>query len=273
MSVYIASKKGHRPRNEDSHNYILNISGKDNNMAKANFYGLYDGHGDPHTQGGKVISQYLADHIFKYFMHKKVTHPLSSRYISNVFNHVQKDIQEKHPIISRTCGSTCLLVIQHHAGANNHECLTIINTGDSRGVLCRDNTAHPITKDHKPCWPEERSRIEKMGGIIQHDGYDWRIKDLSVSRSFGDVDAKPFVTQTPDIFKLKLSKKDRFIILACDGLWDVMTNQDAVNYVIDNCFDSMGQQINQNINIAKKLAELALQKGSGDNVTVIVVFL
>ena len=74
-----------------------------------------------------------------------------------------------------------------------------------------------------------------MNGKIQFDGHDWRIKDLSLSRAFGDLDASPFVTHEPEIYKYKLSSKDKFMVLACDGLWDVLSNQEVVNFVLECC--------------------------------------
>src|SRR5436305_1930508 len=72
--------------------------------------------------------------------------------------------------------------------------INVINTGDSRCIICRDNLGIPLSKDHKPNWPEERYRIQQLGGKIYYDGDDYRIKDLSVSRAFGDIDAEPYVT-------------------------------------------------------------------------------
>ena len=123
-----------------------------------------------------------------------------------------------------------------------------------------------ITKDHKPNSPEERNRIEKLGGKISFDGVDWRVKDLSLSRAFGDVECTPYVTHLPQIYCRKLSTGDKFLILACDGLWDVLSNQDAVDFIIDL------ETRNYKGNYAKVLAEYALEKGSMDNVTVIVYY-
>lgn len=168
-------------------------------------------------------------------------------------------------------GSTALVVI--HFRKNNCQYLNIMNTGDCRAVLCRDHLAIALTKDHKPEWPEERRRIEKMGGRIQHDGIDWRIKDLSVSRAFGDLDATPFVTHRPDIYRYKMDKSDKFMILACDGLWDTVSPQEGVNFVLANCYDSsLKKKKKIPDQIARKLAEYAIMKGSGDNVSVIIVF-
>ena len=132
-----------------------------------------------------------------------------------------------------------------------------------------------LSKDHKPNSYEERLRIEKLNGNIYFDGFDWRISDLSVSKSFGDMDALPYVSHKPDIFKYKLNKNDKFIILACDGLWDVISNQDACNYVLDNISKSdisTNNNSNSKKNIAFNLANFAISNGSTDNVSIIIIF-
>lgn len=264
MEVVLASLKGKRKSNEDTHNIILNIDGK-NDVARINFFGLYDGH------GGKFVSKYLQDNLPKWFLDKRVQYPLTKPYILSVFNHLQNELKERHRAEALHCGSTCLIAI--HFKNENDDYMNIINAGDSRCVLCRDNHAISITKDHKPYWPEEKRRIEQLGGQIYSDGSDFRIKDLSVSRAFGDIDATPFLTQVPDIFRFKIEKSDSFLILACDGIWDVLSNSDVINFILNECYDeTLRNRINKDINISKKLAEYALQKGSGDNLTVIIIF-
>ena len=103
-----------------------------------------------------------------------------------------------------------------------------------------------------------------MGGEITFDGSDWRIKDLSLSRAFGDVDCTPYVTHMPQIYDYKINSHDKFLVFACDGLWDVLSNQEVVNYVLSLIIE------NYKGNYAKMLAELAYKKGSLDNITVIV---
>ena len=80
----------------------------------------------------------------------------------------------------------------------------VYNLGDSRMILCKKSEAHVVTKDHKPNWPDEQTRIEKIGGKIYFDGFDWRIGDLSVSRAFGDLDNSPYISCKPDIFRYKI---------------------------------------------------------------------
>lgn len=267
MSVHSVSLIGKRPQNEDKHSTIINIDGDDKGTSDINYYAVYDGH------GGKFVSKFLHDNLYKFFVDKRVTYPLKKKFVKKIYDHLQSLLRTDHKDYATNAGSTCLVVIQYRT--ESCEFLNILNTGDSRCVLCRNNIAIPLTKDNKPHWPEESARIRKLGGHIVNDGYDWRICDLSVSRAFGDLSAEPYVTCTPDYYKYKLNANDKFLIIACDGLWDVMSNQDAVNFILDLCYDaSTGQLINENINVAKRLADHAINdKGSTDNVTIIVAFL
>ena len=215
------------------------------------------------------MSAYLKEQLPKFFTDKRVEYPVGKRYVVNVYDHIQKSLSA-FPY-SKYTGSTGLVVIHFKYEGDNY--LNVINNGDCRCVLCRDNFAMPLTKDHKPNWPEEHSRITALGGKIEFDGFDWRIKDLSVSRAFGDIDATPYVTHRPDLFRYKLDKADKFIVVGCDGLFDVLSNSDIINFVLMNCYDSdLKTRINKNLNIAKKLGEYAIKRGSTDNISTIVVF-
>lgn len=131
------------------------------------------------------------------------------------------------------CGMGCTAVA---AMVRNGE-VTIANTGDSRCVISRNGVAEPLTLDHKPVLLEEAERIMNAGGFVR----DNRINGaLNVSRTLGDLDFKrnanlphthQMVVATPDITTFKLQKGDEFVILACDGIWDVLSNQEAVDFV------------------------------------------
>lgn len=276
MSIHSVSIKGKRPQNEDKHDVFVNLNGQHDNdvvnnkehikSAKINYYAVYDGH------GGKFVSKFLYENMPQFFTNIRVEHPLKKEYISKIYSQFDKVFHEKYLMKTSNTGSTCLVVI--HLKKNGVEYLNVLNTGDSRCILCRNNIEFAMSKDHKPNWPEENARIKMLGGDIIFDGYDWRIKDLSVSRAFGDLEAQPYITNMPDIFRYKLTPGDKFFVLACDGLWDVMTNQDVINFILDNCYDvAKNVRINKNVNIAKRLAEFALVKGSCDNITIIIVFL
>ena len=256
--VYSYSLQGKRDENEDKHEHIIN---KD--IHPINFFAVYDGH------GGKTVSNFLKKNLCKYYINKidikyfsKSNYEIIKNYTNKVYERLQHMLLKKHPRISQICGSTACVGIQY----NND--LWIINVGDSRAIKCnKSNIAEQLSLDHKPNNPLEKNRIEQLGGKIDFDGFDWRINGLSLSRAFGDNDCIPYVNNTPDIFKYELASDDKFIIFACDGLYDVLSNQDIVDFILDlfnNLFTG---------NYAKELAEYAYKKGSSDNITVIIYFI
>ncbi|KAG2431539.1 hypothetical protein HXX76_009553 [Chlamydomonas incerta] len=119
--------------------------------------------------------------------------------------------------------------------------LFVANAGDSRGVLCRAGKAVALSEDHKPAQEGERTRIIAAGGFLSEIGGVCRVNgNLNLSRAIGDLKYKTnielpakdqIITAQPDIRKIALSPDDRFFLLACDGVWDVMSNQDAVDFV------------------------------------------
>jgi serine/threonine protein phosphatase PrpC len=270
-NTFSISLKGLRYDNEDKHKYVLNGTNEDVNLANIDFFGLYDGH------GGKYISNFLYNHLHVFFTNKNVVYPIKKSYIKKVFQKLQQYLIDEKFEYANHCGSTCLIVMKYVHNDNIY--VNIANTGDSRCIMCRNNIAISLTKDHKPNWPEELKRITELGGIVKFDGFDWRINDLSVSRAFGDLDTMPYVTNEPDIYKYQLTNDDKFIVIACDGLWDVLDNQEVANFILLNYFDEYKNKIfinklnSENNNIAKKLAKYALDKGSSDNITIIIIFL
>ncbi|AYV79236.1 MAG: serine/threonine protein phosphatase [Faunusvirus sp.] len=259
MYSQFVSLLGKRPTNEDQHDIIENMNGADAGKKRFNFYGLYDGH------GGKEVSDYIKKNLSAYFIRSDTKYSPSdnkyAKYIKKVYNHIQNKLVNDNKLISTHTGSTALTVMI----SNNK--IYVVNLGDSRTVLCNKYCiAVPLTKDHKPNMYYERSRIIAGGGEIVPDGGDWRVCGLSVSRAFGDVDAKGFVIQDPDVYKYEIQKKDKFIIMGCDGLWDVLSNQDAVDFVVEK-MDTAPKN-----NVAKQLGEFAIKSGSTDNITVIIIF-
>jgi serine/threonine protein phosphatase PrpC len=268
MLVHYISLIGKRKSNEDQHDIILNITGNNKIIKSVNYFAVYDGH------GGKNVSKYLKNNLSKYFIRNELeNNPKDNnykKYIDKVFDHVQNKLSIECKNIANHVGSTALVMI-HYITSGNKSSYYIANIGDCRAVKCNKNKqAIQLTKDHKPNAPEEKNRINKLGGKIVYDGYDYRIMGLSLSRAFGDLDAKPYVSHKPDIFKYDLLAGDRFIVLACDGLWDVMENQEVVDFVISQ-IKSESQL--KSTNMAKILANYAINtKKSTDNVSVIIIF-
>lgn len=265
MKVYSHSLQGKRESNEDQHVHILNLDGDDKTMNSINFLAVFDGH------GGKSVSRYLKDNLPQFFTNKLKKNIFTKQekitdYILKIYDMIQTKMKEHHPRAVQYCGSTACVAIQAK-DKHNKNLLWIINVGDSRAVKCNKNDiAEQLSQDHKPNVPTEKKRIYDLGGKIEFDGVDWRVKDLSLSRAFGDVECTPYVTHLPQIYKYKISSSDKFIVLACDGLWDVLSNQDVVDYINTLKYN------NYNGNYSKKLAEHALDKGSMDNISVIILF-
>jgi len=152
----------------------------------------------------------------------------------------EDDEDEDGPVMG--CGeepgsdSGCTAVVAVLRGLN----LYVANAGDSRCVVSRAGKAIDMSVDHKPEDDLERTRINKAGGRVTLDG---RVNGgLNLSRALGDhcyklnttLDAKEqMITALPDVRCLTLEENDEFMVLACDGIWNVMTSQEVVDFVLE----------------------------------------
>ena len=150
------------------------------------------------------------------------------------------------------------------------------NAGDSRALLSRSGMALPLSFDHKPNNDVEIARVEKAGGFVRAGRVDG---DLAVSRSFGDFAYKTHcyadassqrVTVYPDIVVHPRDYgNDEYIVLACDGVWDRMTNRDCASLVrtlIDEGESDPGL-------ICEEVIDHCLELDSRDNMTFALVVL
>jgi len=124
----------------------------------------------------------------------------------------------------------------------------VANAGDSRCVLCKGGIAINLSEDHKPENEAEKKRIEKAGGFVE----DNRVNgSINLSRSLGDLEYKQnkkfpaeeqMITAYPDIRSEKISNESEFLIIGCDGIWDCMSSQDAVDYIKEQSAKSIFKQ-------------------------------
>jgi serine/threonine protein phosphatase PrpC len=184
-------------------------------------------------------------------------------------------------------GSTATGVWLHDDGNGTRHVVTG-HVGDSRAVLSRLGGSQIIelSRDHKPDRDEERARIESVGGSViwcgrvDRDGRPipgtglYRVNgNLALSRAIGDRSERPAVTARPDISVQALTPDDDFLVLATDGLWDVMSTVDVVGFVQALIDEDDGELMADRDLFAAKLVEEALRRGTYDNVTVIIVWL
>ena len=164
--------------------------------------------------------------------------------------------------------------------------LIAANIGDARAVLARKKSganaleAFRLTFDHKPYEFSETKRIKEMGGAVM----EGRVAGLAVSRALGDF-SNTFVSAEPFIQKVNLAEGDyenQFIILACDGVWDVLSDDYAVSMTNEylsgseagKLQDKMLNNTNRLMNMAAaRLRDCALACNSTDNISAIVVSL
>mmetsp|Transcript_18125 Transcript_18125/g.37128 ORF Transcript_18125/g.37128 Transcript_18125/m.37128 type:complete len:480 (-) Transcript_18125:117-1556(-) len=185
-------------------------------------------------------------------------------------------------------GSTAIAVLLHET-PDGVRTLLSANIGDSRGILSRDGRAVDLSRDHKPNDDREKARILAMGEKIEWDHYCkvHRVRNLSLSRAIGDRFAKPAVSGEVEIQRFPVDeRRDEFVLLASDGLWDVMTSQEVVSYVHKrlNAAPKDGADVTceedwkclrslRRKNMSRFIANEALRRGSGDNISVVIVWL
>ncbi|OMO91717.1 phosphatase 2C (PP2C)-like protein [Corchorus olitorius] len=262
----------------------------------AHFYGVYDGH------GGCQVANYcrermhlaLAEEIemAKACIHDgNVVHDWQEQWkkaISNSFIKVDAEVGGVHkgsggnkidcePVAPETVGSTAVVAIV----SSTH--IIVANCGDSRAVLNRGKHAMPLSVDHKPDREDEHTRIEAAGGkVIQWNGS--RVFGvLAMSRSIGDRYLKPWIIPDPEVMFVPRSKEDECLILASDGLWDVISNEEACEVARKRILlwhkkhgEKLSAERGEGVDpaaqaAAEYLSRLALSKGSKDNISVIVV--
>lgn len=229
----------------------------ENLFSRIMMLGVFDGHGGQHA------SEYVRRHLLATIANQSAFRngdfvTALRRAFAVVDDALVKWLWERR----NPCGSTAAVVLL----VDN--VVYVAHAGDTRALLCRDKMAFALTSDHTPARESERIRIESRGGEVSRNprGGPMRVNGmLAVSRSFGDVLLKPnaVVTSEPDVCVEPLSPADEWLIMATDGLFDVMSNQSAVD-VVRRCTSPR--------EAATKLVRLACTgPDSGDNVSVLVV--
>ena len=260
---------------------------EDQNDKNTFFFAVYDGH------GGNGCSLYLKENLHHYIKN------FSKDSISEAINLVEENfikneaLNEKGELKDPSGSCGIIALIQQNK-------LIIANVGDSRLVLYKKSALFFSTEDHKPGSPSEKSRIEKAGGTIyqtpslfplHQNGKEietpWRVLPgrLSVSRTFGDIEAKNenlggmknVVVALPDITEIELDDEFNFLVLGCDGIFDVLSNEEileCVKIVIKE--KDIKDLTNVNLSelcgyIADMIIKSSLAKDSYDNVSCIVI--
>ncbi|KAK4277537.1 hypothetical protein QN277_015524 [Acacia crassicarpa] len=240
--------------------------------TKCDFFAVYDGHGG--SQVAKAcrerLYQLVAEELER--LGRNGGEVDWEAMMEGCFAKMDSELADNAAV--RTVGSTAVVAV---VGKDE---VVVANCGDSRAVMGRGGEAFALSDDHKPDKPDELMRIEAAGGrVINWNGH--RVLGvLATSRSIGDQHLRPYVISKPEVTVTKRTNKDEFLILASDGLWDVMSSEAACE-VVRKCLSRQGRRNNYSSELqnhqspaseaAAVLAELAMAKGSSDNTSVIVV--
>ncbi|KVI06988.1 protein phosphatase 2C 37-like [Cynara cardunculus var. scolymus] len=295
---------GETVRDEESSRFgITTVCGRRRDMEDAvavkpsfssdlHFYGVYDGHGCSH------VAMKCKDRMHEIVKEEVENSGESLEWketMAKSFSQMDKEVTEwSEGASSSNCrcelqtpqcdavGSTAVVAV-----VTPNE-IVVSNCGDSRAVLCRNGVAIPLSSDHKPDRPDELTRIEEAGGrVIYWDGA--RVLGvLAMSRAIGDNYLKPYVIPEPEVTVTERTAEDECLILASDGLWDVVSNEVACS-VARMCLNSQKppsplRSPGNEVNVAGGeysdkacsdasilLTKLALARRSSDNVSVVVV--
>uniref|UniRef100_A0A6N2MWI0 protein-serine/threonine phosphatase n=1 Tax=Salix viminalis TaxID=40686 RepID=A0A6N2MWI0_SALVM len=261
---------GPRRYMEDEHIRIDDLSVQLGSVFKfpkpSAFYGVFDGHGGPEA------AAYIRKNAMRIFF-EDANFPQSSEVDSMFLEEVENSLRKAFHLADLALAEDCNVNTSSGTTAITAfvfgRLLMVANAGDCRAVLCRNGEAIDMSQDHKPIYPSERRRVEELGGYIDN-GFLNGV--LSVSRALGDWDMKlprgspsPLVSE-PEFQQLFLTEEDEFLIIGCDGIWDVMSSQQAVSLVRRGLrrHDDPDQ-------CARDLVKDALRRKTFDNLTVIIV--
>lgn len=214
-------------------------------------FAIFDGH------LSHEIPDYLCSHLFDNILNEPDFWSEPEKAIRRAYRITDTKILDKAVDLGKG-GSTAVTAI-----LINCQKLIVANVGDSRAVICKNGVAKQLSVDHEPNM--EKEIIENRGGFVSNFPGDVPRVDgqLAVARAFGDKSIKVHLSSEPDVAMEKIDDDTEFAILASDGLWKVMTNQEAV--------DSARHVIKDARSAAKHLTEEALARGSTDDISVIVV--
>lgn len=276
MKYGVVSMQGWRVEMEDSHSAITGLPG---DLKDWSYFAVFDGH------CGSGVSAHSAQNLLPTILQTDEFQKMPPQ--SNVqtdsdnvksilqsaihtgFLQLDATMREMPDVVNGDdkSGTTavCALISPSH--------FYIANCGDSRAVLCRKGVPAVCTLDHKPTVPAEKERIQRAGGSVMIHRVNG---SLAVSRALGDFEYKSvegkgpteqLVSPAPEIFiEARCPEGDEFLVIACDGIWDVMTNEDVCQFIHHQL--TLTDDITK---VAASVVDYCLFKGSRDNMSIVLV--
>lgn len=206
------------------------------------YYAVFDGH------GGKEVSRYCAEHLHNTIAENYRPGCDFQAVVQKAITQANENVVNRYEYAGTTAAIAIII----------EDMIFTANVGDSRIILIDNGRAYRKSFDHKATVANERKQIIKKGGTV----FQGRVNGiLMLSRAIGDgtlsqyISCQAYQTVTPRTDNLKM-------ILACDGVWDVMSDQNAADIFC---------RAASPLEAARLIKSEALRRGSTDNVSVICV--
>ncbi|KPP58342.1 protein phosphatase 1A-like, partial [Scleropages formosus] len=264
----LSSMQGWRVEMEDAHTAVIGLP---HGLDAWSFFAVYDGH------AGSQVAKYCCEHLLEHITSnpdfrggnqepsvESVKSGIRTGFLQ-IDEHMRAISEKKHGADRSGSTAVGVMVSPRH--------IYFINCGDSRGLLSRGGKVHFFTQDHKPSNPLEKERIQNAGGSVMIQRVNG---SLAVSRALGDFDYKcvhgkgpteQLVSPEPEVYEIERSElDDEFIVLACDGIWDVMANEELCDFVRSRL------EVTQDLEkVCNEIVDTCLYKGSRDNMSVVLI--
>uniref|UniRef100_A0A0D3FXK6 protein-serine/threonine phosphatase n=1 Tax=Oryza barthii TaxID=65489 RepID=A0A0D3FXK6_9ORYZ len=268
-----SAMQGYRSTMEDAHATIENLDAPTN----TSFFGVYDGH------GGSAVAR-MDEMLRNQAASKELTEYGSG---NEYWRTAGRSWLRCAPCVQGPvyCGplaegcTACVVLIRNTQ-------IVVGNAGDARCVISRNGQAIALSNDHKPNFPEETQRIVAAGGSVSFSRGSHRVNNgIAVSRAIGitymfvggDLSYKnnkklrpeqQLLTCSPEIRADQLTDDTEFLVIACDGVWDVLANQAVVDFVCLHLNNGVELSV-----ICESLLQEAITRDppSTDNMSVILV--
>ncbi len=237
-----------REKMEDFHTIIPIL----NQNPKISYFSIFDGH------SGEEVAKYCQLHLHEMILKILQSNNFNIEKSLNIsFQKIDEEISKKNYPNDSGTTVTILLIYENNKNEKFYACA---NVGDSKCYLIKKNSILKISKDHKCDDKDEVERIKKNGGLV----FNKRVfGSLMLTRSIGDREMKNYgVSSIPSININQINNDDLFFVIASDGVWDVINEDDLITFFNEkkSCKE-----------ISDDIIKMSIENGSSDNVSCIVV--
>jgi len=262
LKVGASCMQGWRINMEDAHTQLLSF----NNDKQSAFFAVYDGHGGP------KVAEYAGNHLHQKILNISFKEGLIADSMRKGFMGIDQDMLADEDMREELAGTTAISVII------KDKKIYCANVGDSRSIASVRGRVQCLSYDHKPNNELEAKRIVAAGGWVEFNRVNG---NLALSRALGDFVFKKneskkaeeqIVTANPDIEIKDLTAEHEFIVLACDGIWDVLSNEEVLEFVRTRIAQQIPPELICEQLMMRCLAPDCQMGGLGcDNMTVVLV--